>query len=544
MSLPDPNNPYTFEDFTTWMQTCDPYADDPFIQKVLEYYAKEDFPRVDETARAFSKKVVHRWRKFAQEISKPENRPYMMHFDGHNNRIDRIVRPYETRIMEKEVFSHGFFSKNTLFWERVIMFYLINQVGEACLSCPLVCTEGLAEIISRHLDTGHPELGRIHRHITEGIDGDFAIGAQFLTEIQGGSDVPANLVEAVQEGDTWRLFGKKFFCSAAHADYAVVTAKPRGSEKVAIFIVPSWLPGNKEKEIRNNYTIDRIKWKMGTSELPTAEITYNGALAYSVGPPERGVANIVGIVLTMSRLMVGISSAAFMAGSYAHARQYTAFRKAFGSAIADFPMVKAQLMKLEDYARKSVAAAFRVYDAVSRLPGGLQVGFPKDESRETHKQRFVTRELVMMQKIAASWDATDMGRLAISLLGGHGVMEDFSSLPRFYRDAAVNELWEGPRNVLLTQMHRDFRKYTGIMDVKEFVRIALNGADSHTISQAEEEMEELVSHPSLFGQDEKTLEICTRWDEFSHRFFHLYQDIAKQEVDSASGRQEKIQGVA
>jgi alkylation response protein AidB-like acyl-CoA dehydrogenase len=60
----------------------------------------------------------------------------------------------------------------------------------------------------------------------------------------------------------------------------------------------------------------------------------------------------------------------------------------------------------------------------------------------------------MLQKITASWDCTDAIRGAMSVFGGHGVMEDFSVLPRLYRDAAVNELWEGPRNVLLTQMHR------------------------------------------------------------------------------------------
>ncbi len=102
------------------------------------------------------------------------------------------------------------------------------------------------------------------------------------------------------------------FCSATHADYAMVTAKPAGSEKIALFVLPSWLPGNKEKEIRNGYTIDRIKWKMGTSELTTAELTFNGALAYPVGPLERGLANVVGTVLTYSRLTVGLSAAGFM----------------------------------------------------------------------------------------------------------------------------------------------------------------------------------------------------------------------------------------
>ncbi len=152
----------------------------------------------------------------------------------------------------------------TIFWN-----------GEACIACPATCTEGLVAVVEQFADTD--ALKQIVAHCKEGIDGDFAIGAQYLSEIQGGSDVPGNLLEAVQDADdTWRLYGNKFFCSATHADYAIVTAKPKDSEKVALFVVPSWLSGNKEKEIRNGYTIDRIKWKMGTSELTTAEITYDG----------------------------------------------------------------------------------------------------------------------------------------------------------------------------------------------------------------------------------------------------------------------------
>ncbi len=66
--------------------------------------------------------------------------------------------------------------------------------------------------------------------------------------------------------------------------------------------MPSWLPGDKVKERRNGYRINRIKWKMGTAELPTAEIEFHGAVAYAVGPTNRGVANAVGIVLTLSRM--------------------------------------------------------------------------------------------------------------------------------------------------------------------------------------------------------------------------------------------------
>ena len=117
-----------------------------------------------------------------------------------------------------------------------------------------------------------------------------------MTEIQGGSDIPANLLEAEPHRDHYKIFGSKFFCSAAHADYSVITAKVTGSEDVGTFIVPSWLPEDKILEQRNSYRINRLKWKMGTSELPTAEIEYDGAIAYAVGPTDRGVANAVGIV--------------------------------------------------------------------------------------------------------------------------------------------------------------------------------------------------------------------------------------------------------
>lgn len=109
----------------------------------------------------------------------------------------------------------------------------------------------------------------IHRHVKEGINGDFGIGAQYMTEMQGGSNIPANVLKAVPDGEVYRLYGHKFFCSAVHSDYAVVTARIEGTDDVATFIVPSWLPGNKEKEIRNHYEINRLKWKLGTSELPS-----------------------------------------------------------------------------------------------------------------------------------------------------------------------------------------------------------------------------------------------------------------------------------
>ncbi|TAL36882.1 MAG: acyl-CoA dehydrogenase [Spirochaetes bacterium] len=526
MSLPDRNNPYSFDDYLEWRNGLDYYADDPFIQRVLRRFAgAADFERLDREARALSKKASFPWRDAADRISWPELRPFMRHYDGHGNRIDRIVRPSDTEKLEDEIFSQGLFSAKTPPLEKLIKMFLIYQNGESCIACPITCTEGLVELLRKFADT--PETKGILAHCAEGLDGKFAIGAQYLSEIQGGSDVPSNLLEAEQADGAWRLYGTKFFCSATHADYAVVTAKPRGSESVALFVAPSWLPGMKEREIRNGYTIDRIKWKMGTSELTTAELTFNGALAYPVGPLERGLANVVGIVLTYSRLTVGLSAAAFMTRAVREASGYARFRTAFGLPIGQFPLLAGQIRDAERTAQRTTAGAFRLYGEF--LDTLKEKGSDAPEARV---RSFCVRELIMLQKITASGDCTDTIRTAMSVFGGHGVMEDFSCLPRLYRDSAVNELWEGPRNVLLTQVHRDFQKARAWLTPSAFVRAALPGRDESVVKALETRMTALVDHQDILGLNEENIRVCREWDAFCGDLFHAYQDAALALVES------------
>jgi hypothetical protein len=188
--------------------------------------------------------------------------------------------------------------------------------------------------------------------------------------------------------------------------------------------------------------------KMGTSELTTGELTFNGAIAYPVGPLDRGVANVVGIVLTYSRLTVGLSAAAFMTRAVREAKKYSELREAFGVTIGRFPMVKAQIQDIENATRRTTAGAFRLYGEFLSLEGGTGTGIAADAPIEQKKKSFRVRELIMLQKMAASWDSTDVIRKAMSIFGGHGVMEDFSSLPRLYRDAAINELWKPAQRAL------------------------------------------------------------------------------------------------
>ncbi|HOD27648.1 MAG TPA: acyl-CoA dehydrogenase family protein [Syntrophales bacterium] len=529
MSLADRNNPYNFDAFLAWRQAVDYYAADAFIQKVVRHFTGSEADKVDATARAVSRKASYRWRDLAERIALPENRPFMMHYDGHHRRIDRICRPGETETLEREVFAEAFFSDKTSPWEKLVKMYLIYQNGEACVACPITCTEGLVMLLEKFADT--PETKTILAHCKEGDADGCAIGAQYLSEIQGGSDVPSNLLEAVEEDGVWRLYGTKFFCSATHADYAVVTAKPKGSEKVGLFVIPSWLPGNKAKEIRNGYTIDRIKWKIGTSELTTGELTFDGAVAYPVGPLDKGVANVVGIVLTYSRLTVGLSAAAFMTRAVREAKQYAEFRDAFGVTIGRFPMVAGQLAAIDHAAKRTTAGAFKLYRDFLTLEGGLKGGLDTGETEAAWRKRFVIRELIMLQKLAASWDCTDVIRAAMSIFGGHGVMEDFSCLPRLYRDSAVNELWEGPRNVLLTQIFRDLQRVKDRYAPAAFVRDLLAGLEEAVVAPLAAEAGALLAHPHLFGMDTATLDVCRRWDAFCHTLTHAYQDLAFKDVE-------------
>ena len=541
MSFPDRNNPYTFNPYLEWRKNVDYYTEDSFFQKLIRIYAGDEAEKLDREAKAISKKVSFRWRDFSERIATPECRPYMMHYDGHKNRIDRIVRPYEIEVMEKEVFSEAWFADKTSDWTRFVKLYLLSQNSEAGVICPLICTWGMASLLEKYADT--PETKAILNHVKNGIDGVHAIGAQFVSEIQGGSDVPANLLEAVEENGVWRLYGTKFFCSAAHADYSVITAKPKGSETVALFVIPMWLPGNKEKEIRNSYTIDRIKRKMGTVELPTAEITYNGTLAYPVGPLNRGVANVVGIVLTYSRLAISIGSAGGMARGLREVQKYGEFRTAFGLHLKDYPMMVGQFLRNLNNVKRTIAGNFKVYKEFISLPGGLSVGLESgglfvsdksDEPLEMRRKRFDVRQLVLLEKITVAKDSSDMSRLAISALGGHGVMEDFSSLPRMLRDGLVNELWEGPRNVLLTQLFVDFQRARLWYPPEEFVKNILKGADEKLICEYTAELEGIMELPHFFEINDKTIEACEHWDDFCDRLFHVYQDLALAEAEAAN----------
>jgi alkylation response protein AidB-like acyl-CoA dehydrogenase len=544
------DNPYSFDDYLLVRDTFNYYKDDEFFQALIKHFIPEnEYEDIHRELSSLSDYVSYKYRDLADAANTLEKRAKVTrikHYDAHDHRIDRIERCSETETLEDEIFSLGLFdpARNTA-WSRFAKMFLLYMNSEFGVMCPIACTHGMYEFLQRYEEDLDPEAKEILTHVRDGRGGEYAVGAQFVSEIQGGSDVPANLVEAVYEeeegedgvSECWRLYGQKFFCSAIQADYAVVTAKPKDvptSTRVAAFIVPSWLPGNKEEEKRNSYTIDRLKPKLGTSELPTAEVTYNGAVAYPVGPLEKGVANVVGIVLSISRLHVAFGMAAAGLRIAREAILYSQFRDAFGVPVASFPLMINQINELNEYAKRTAAGTFKVYSEYIHFGEELISGIrdlQEISNIEERKRRFRLRELIMLQKIVVADEAPAMTRLAISFFGGHGVMEDFLSLPRFLRDSFIMELWEGPRNVLLTQMHRDMQRVREWYKPEDFLRDLLEGGEPDVVEPLVNKFKEIIDHDNLLKADKATLQLCQDWQVLSNEIFRTYQRIALKEMD-------------
>ena len=372
--------------------------------------------------------------------------------------LDALVAECEAnppRLVDGEVEFHpAYHAAGRLVWatgvvgatarQQAALFYELAQAGEGGHACPVVCTAGLVRALRSRASE---ELRS--RFLPPLLSSDYDAaerGAQFLTERHGGSDVGANRVEAVPGADGWRLYGEKWFCSVADADQFLVTARPRGAPEgtpgIGCFLVPRSGGG---------FRIRRLKDKLGTRALATGEIEFEGANAYALGPLEEGFHTAVS-VLNTSRWLNAVGSAGLMRRAADEALAFASGREAFGGPIGRFPLVRENLAVMKTEAAAALASSMHLTELVARIDEGSASG----EEVAWH------RILVNANKFVTSLAATKVCRRGIETLGGNGTIEDFSPLPRLYRDAIVFESWEGTHNVLCAQVLRDLAKLEAV----------------------------------------------------------------------------------
>lgn len=323
------------------------------------------------------------------------------------------------------------------------LFYLSAHVGEGGHNCPLACTAGAIRAL-QSLGTDEQKAAWLPRLLTP-VYGDHCAGAQFLTEVQGGSDVGANAVVAHREaGGSWRITGEKWFCSSADADLFLVTARPEGAAEgtkgLGLFLVPRRIGGEP-----NGFVLKRLKDKLGTRSMVTAEIGFEGAYAEQLGPLERGFRNTMELIIDTSRLYNAFACAALAHRAYLVARGYAEHRRAFGETIIRYPLVKETLAMIRADAEAALAGSFWLAQIQQRVDSGEG---PDDETA-------FLRMGLNLNKVRTSYLSHDAITRAIEILGGNGTIETFSVLPRLLRDNVVFENWEGTNHTLRMQVLND-----------------------------------------------------------------------------------------
>ncbi|MFT5557036.1 MAG: acyl-CoA dehydrogenase [Bradyrhizobium sp.] len=309
--------------------------------------------------------------------------------------------------------------------------FLFNQT-EFGMGCPINVTDGCAKLLNNF---GSEALkAKYLDGLTQTDMSRLTQGGQFMTEKEGGSDVGTLTTRAVQEGDHWRLYGEKWFCSNADAKVVMLLARPEGAgpgtKGVGLFLMPRFLDDGSP----NHYRIVRLKDKLGTRSMASGEIKFDGAIAYAVGKLDRGFVQMAEMV-NSSRLSNGVKSTALMRRAWHDAITVARGRVVFGQRIIDLPLARRQLMKIMLPTEQALSMSFLTADALDRAEAGSQ------------DAAALLRVLTPTLKFRATRDARKVCGDAMEMRGGIGYIEEFVT-PRLLRDAHLGSIWEGTGNIV------------------------------------------------------------------------------------------------
>jgi acyl-CoA dehydrogenase len=310
---------------------------------------------------------------------------------------------------------------------KYVFHYLFAQ-AEFGLLCPVNLTDSSSELIDRH---GTEELRQRYLGRTRSQDlTQLFRCAQFMTEKAGGSDVGAADLMAVRDGEHWRLWGEKWFCSNVDAELTVLLARPDGAPSggrgLGLFLMPRTL----ENGSRNAYRIVRLKDKLGSRTMASGEVVFDGALAWQLGALDRGLKQMLEMV-NSSRVSHLARASGMMRRCLNEALQAARHRSAFGKAVIDHPLMQRQLVKLIVPTEQALSALFHAASVAGR------------DDRHAHA---VLRILTPIYKYRACRDNVTVATGAMEARGGNGYIEDWPNA-RLVRDAHLGLIWEGTSNI-------------------------------------------------------------------------------------------------
>jgi alkylation response protein AidB-like acyl-CoA dehydrogenase len=397
--------------------------------------------------------------------------PTLVHWDAWGNRIDRIdLAPHWLDMAklaaEKGVVATAYEKKHGAL-SRVHQFalaYLFNG-SSGIYTCPLAMTDGAAKTL---LSLGNQAL--IARAVPHLVSRDPAVAwtsGQWMTERTGGSDVAISECVARHDAATgeYRLFGTKWFSSATTSDMALTLARPEGGPAGGSGLALFYLELRDERGSLNGIEVNRLKDKLGTRMLPTAELTLNGARAIPVRGLTDGIRNI-SPMLSITRTWNAVCSVSGLRRALALARDYSKKRVAFGAPLSEKPLHVDTFAGVEAEFQGAFFLTFRGVELLGKDEAGV---ITEDEAR-------LLRILTPIMKLLTARQAVSGTSEVVEGFGGAGYVED-TGIPRLLRDAQVLSIWEGTTNVLSLDVLRALGKSGSIEPIAAEVASRVHGAD-------------------------------------------------------------------
>ena len=385
----------------------------------------------------------------ALDAAAEANPPRHVPFDPWGRRIDTIETSHAWRALDRVAAEEGLvaigYERAHGECSRIDQFarLYLYAPSSSTYSCPLAMTDGAARLLELYPDD---VTTPVFRHLTTRDPEQFWTSGQWMTERTGGSDVSTTSTIAVPSGAEYRLFGAKWFTSATTSQIAITLAQVEEggarSRSLSVFLVRLRDDEGRLRGIR----VDRLKDKLGTRALPTAELTLDGAPAHLVGGVGHGVKKISAL-FNVTRVYNAVAAVAGMRRAVALASDYATRRIAFGKPLAEHPLHAATLAAMELEWRAGFHLAFHVVELLGRQECGNAT--PDELAR--------LRLLIPVAKLYTAKQAVAVASEALESFGGAGYIED-TALPRLLRDAQVLSIWEGTTNVLSLDVLRAMEK--------------------------------------------------------------------------------------
>jgi len=415
------------------------------------------------------------------------NEPVLTQWDAWGNRIDRVEVSPLWREAERIAATRGLvaiaYEPRHGVHARLHQFALVYLFTPSTdvYSCPLAMTDGAARAL---LQSGNQALiQRAVPHLTSRDPKYLWTSGQWMTESIGGSDVGlSETVARRNEKEEWRLFGRKWFTSATTSQMALTLARPEGNPPggrgLALFYVET-----RDAEGRpNNMVVDRLKDKLGTRKVPTAELTLDGTKAELVMDSANGVRNIAH-VLNITRTWNAVSSVAMMRRGIALARDYAHKRDAFGAKLAQKPLHVDTLAGMQ----AEMEGAFHLAFHVAALLG-------KDEAGESQPgQAELLRAFIPIAKLTIARQSVAVLSEVVESFGGAGYVED-TGIPQLLRDAQVFSIWEGTTNVLALDTLRAVQAMDGLGMVRKEAQRLLAEVRESSLSAVADSVKKTLTH--------------------------------------------------